>query len=485
MRIFAPLFLAQPMLPAKDILHRPAKITWLMTHRNQKPMRIRWTIPVSAAAVLAILLLTLQGCVEATNPYPAFPPGPWRGVLLLKQIPVSSNPKGAPLPDKVNLKFEEISAGELPFNFDVQYVNPDSFFLVLHNGEEDIILSDIQFGKDPASGKDTFLIKFPIYQAYLRGVFAENLMEGEWIDKSKGDYRIPFQARHGRNHRFTPLQKTPATDISGKWEVQFETDTDHPYPAIGEFQQKKNYLSGTFLTPTGDFRFLEGTIQGNKIYLSAFDGAHAFLLEAKIQTDSTITGGFWSGYDYTCTWEGRRNPSATLPDPHAMTLLRPGITELSFRFPDTEGKEITLDDPAFDGKVKIIQIMGSWCPNCRDESEFLVNYLRKNPTKDVAVIALAFERIANKTQALEALRSYKKDMQIPYHLLYAGSSDKKEAAKALPMLNRVVAYPTMILVDKQNKVRKIHTGFAGPATSAFAAFQSDFQSNIDQLLAEK
>lgn len=454
---------------------------------NMENRKTRWLVLFFSLhlSIGIFFLMTMQGCVEATNSYSAFPPGPWRGILYLQKIPVSQNPKGEPLPDKINLKFEEITSGELPFNFEVKYASTDSFYLVLRNGTEEIILNDIQFGWNSEIGKDTFLIKFPVYQAYLKGEFAENIMEGEWIDLSEGDYSIPFQARHGKNHRFTTLSKQPILDMSGRWEVQFETDTEHPYPAIGEFKQTNNYLEGTFLTPTGDFRFLEGTIQANKVYLSAFDGAHAFLFEAKIQADSTITGGFWSGNDYKCTWDGRRNERAQLPDPHTLTLLKPGFTEFSFQFPDTDGKLVTLDDPKFKGKVKIIQIMGSWCPNCRDESEFFVHYLQKNPNKNMAVIALAFERMKDKNQIMQALKSYKEDMGITYDLLYAGSSNKKEAATVLPMLERVIAFPTMILLDKNNKVRKIHTGFSGPATSGYNQFQQAFEQSIQQLLDEK
>ncbi|MEY4107649.1 MAG: hypothetical protein RL181_1991 [Bacteroidota bacterium] len=424
------------------------------------------------------------GCVEAERTYSTLPPGVWRGVLKLVQVPVTPNPKGEPLPDKVNLKFEEVTAGELPFTFEVKYATPDSFYIELRNGEERILLSDISFGRNPATGQDTFLFRFPVYQAYLKGVFSENVLEGEWVDLTRDDYRIPFLARHGRAHRFTTLKKEPIADISGKWETYFETDTDKPYPAIGEFRQKGNYLEGTFLTETGDYRFLEGTVQGNKAYLSAFDGAHAFLFEAKILDDGSMIGGFRSGHRYQCAWEAKRNPDFTLRDPHALTLLKPGFSTFSFRFKNPEGREVTLDDPAFQGKVKIVQVMGTWCPNCRDESDFLVEYLRENPSDQLAVVALAFERFKDEARAMQQLKDYQKSMGIPYPILYAGPSDKKEAAKALPMLESVVAFPTLILLDKSNRVRKIHTGYSGPATSGYAAFKEDFSRSVQELLGE-
>ena len=76
-------------------------------------------------------------------------------------------------------------------------------------------------------------------------------------------------------------------------------------------------------------------------------------------------------------------------------------------------------------------------------------------------------------------------MKVPYEILWAGSSNKKEAAKTLPMLNEIISYPTMIFIDKNDKVRKIHTGFNGPATSAYADFKEEFNTFVKELLDEK
>ncbi len=429
--------------------------------------------------------LLLNGCIIADSPFNGLPPGYWRGTLKLVNIPVTPNPKGQPLPEKTNMEFDEVTEGELPFVLEVKYSSPDSFYLEIINGQERIPLRDIEFGRNPRTGKDTFLIRFPVYQSYLRGEFSENVLEGEWVDETRENYRVPFLARHGRNHRFTTLQKKPFMDITGKWETTFETDTDHPYKAIGEFTQQGNQLFGTFLTETGDYRFLEGTVQGNKVYLSAFDGAHAFLFEAKILPDSTLLGGFRSGTRYQCAWEAKRNPLFQLRDPHELTGMKTGFSELSFRFKNASGEEITLENPRYANKVKVVQIMGTWCPNCRDETEFLVNYLRRNSNPDLEIIGLAFERFKEETKVWQALQNYKNQMNVPYEILHAGGARHDDASKALPMLTEVVAFPTLLLIDRKNRVRKIHAGFAGPATSGFEAFKKDFESSVRQLLNEK
>lgn len=76
--------------------------------------------------------------------------------------------------------------------------------------------------------------------------------------------------------------------------------------AIGEFVQVENNLTGTFLTESGDYRYLDGTVQANKLYLSCFDGAHAFLFEGKIEADNTINGIFYSGKNYKATWSSKK-----------------------------------------------------------------------------------------------------------------------------------------------------------------------------------
>lgn len=439
----------------------------------------------SITPILALVILICNSCLVAEHPFTGIAPGIWRGVLKLDPDFITPNPRGEPLPEKLNLKFEEVSQGELPFTFEVKY-NPDgtSYYLEIINGEERIKVDDISMGRDKRSARDTLLIRFPEYDSYLRVYSEGTVLQGNWIVASKKDYSIPFLAKHGQGHRFTTLSKTPVADISGKWEVTMETETDHPSKAIGEFVQKGNYLTGTFLTETGDHRFLEGTVQSNKVYLSCFDGAHAFLYEAKILEDGTMIGSFRSGTHYRTVWEAKRNADFQLGNPDELTFLKPGYDRFSFAFKNTEGKTVSLDDAAYQGKVKIIQIMGTWCPNCMDETRFLLNYLKENPNPNLAIIGLAFERYEEEAKAMKAIQTYKKRLDIPYEILLAGSSDKEKAAAALPMLNQVLSYPTTIFIDSQNKVRRIHTGFSGPATSQHEAFKTDFQNFVSNLLKE-
>lgn len=437
--------------------------------------------------LLALPLVLFEACITAENTFPSLPPGRWRAILKIENQYVTPNPKGKPLPDKVDMKYEEVTPGELPFNFDVVYDNDSTFHIEIINGEERFIVpaEDISFGRTRSRARDTIRIDFPIYSSFIRANYAGGVIEGEWVVTTRENYSIPFVAYHGKGYRFSTVKKEPVADLTGKWEATFGLDEEEPYPAIGEFKQEGNHLTGTFLTETGDYRFLEGTVLEDKFWLSCFDGSHAFLFEGKIINEDTLTGAFYSGKHYRTTWEAKRNENAQLTPPDSLTFLNPGYERFTFSFKNPEGKLISPDDPVYEGKVKIIQIMGTWCPNCRDETMFLVDYLKKEKPEDVAVIALAFEKHRDEAKAMQALRTYKERFNMPYEITLAGPADKDGAAKALPMLNQVLAYPTMIILDKNNRVRRIHTGFSGPATSEFASFKKEFMEFINELRAEQ
>lgn len=431
-----------------------------------------------------ILLLSLGSCLDVGEEFDGPAPGTWRAVLQLDPDFITNNKKGEPLPEKMNMKFPDIITTQLPFNFNVVYKENDKINVEIQNGSETIVVEDILIGRDRKTAKDTILIDFPIYESSIKAIYQGNVMAGNWIVHSKDDYQIPFKAHFGKDYRFTVNNKKPAVDLSGEWKVKF-TDTGDPYMAIGEFKQEGNHLTGTFITETGDYRFLEGTVQGKKMYLSCFDGSHAFLFEAKLSDDNTeLRGRFKSGKHYTAFWEASKDPDFTLKDANTLTYLKPGFDKIEFSFKDTEGNMVSLEDKNYQGRPKIIQIFGTWCPNCRDETEFLMDYIKKNPSQEFDIIALGFEKYKDATKSVNALKKYKDKFKLPYPLLHAGSSNKVEAAKALPMLNAIISYPTMIFLDRNNQVKKIHTGFSGPATSQFEAFKEEFASNIQNILTE-
>ncbi|HRW75140.1 MAG: TlpA family protein disulfide reductase [Lewinellaceae bacterium] len=427
------------------------------------------------------LLTLLSACVAIENPYPKLAPGRWRGVLQVDPSQSSRVGGKSDQQKERDIQFEEVTEGELPFEFDVIYDTPDSFHIVLINGEEEIIASDILFGLDRRTAKDTLTVNFPLYDSYLEAVCESGVMQGHWVVNYKENYRIPFVAKFGEGYRFTQLRKPPALDLAGTWAVTFQPGEPDAYPAIAEFAQQGNALTGTFRTETGDYRFLEGTVQANKLYLSCFDGAHAFLFEGKIMEDGSLIGSFRSGNHYQAYWTAQRDSAFTLADPDNLSRASDPDQPVLISFPDSRGNTVSLEQPEYAGRPVILQIMGTWCPNCLDETRFLRDYLTTHPDIDLPIISIAFERYRDAEQVLPLLERYRQRLDLKWPVLWGGYADKTEASLALPFLDGLKAYPTMVFLDREHRIQRIHTGFDGPATSKYKQFASDFHNFVNRL----
>ena len=365
---------------------------------------------------------------------------------------------------------------ELPFIFELL----NDTILVIHNAEERIEVSDISIMGD------SIVIQTPVFEGVFKGkMISSELIKGDFIKPSLNRV-VPFVMTFGNNTRFKTSIK-PITNISGNWETVFSPNSEEDkYIAKGIFTQEGNKVTGTFRTTTGDYRYLEGIMDGDSLKLSTFDGAHAFLFEAKV-TDSTMTGVFYSGNHWQEPFVVHRNENFELPSATSLTYLKEGYDQLAFTFPNSEGELISLTDDQFKNKVVVVQIMGTWCPNCLDETKYYIEFLENQTNEDVEFIALSFEYAKTEEKALLAINRLKHALQVPYPVLLAqyGTTNKKKANEKLPMLNHVLSYPTSIFIDKKGKVRKIHTGFNGPATGEkYLEFKKEFESFVEELLAE-
>ena len=430
--------------------------------------------------LLTLLALTISftSCIETNQSFTKLPPGLWRGVLKLE-----AGTNIVAVEEEVGTAVK--NDGDLPFQFNVVYDDPNTFHIEIMNGAERIDVSDIIYGLDRKTAKDTLIINFPVFDTYIKALYEEGIIEGDWFVNYKPGYSIPFKAYHGVGDRFRDLKKAPTTDLTGKWETTFEPGNKDEYPAIGLFEQEGNKITGTFKTETGDYRFLEGTVQDNKLYMSTFDGAHAFLFTGKILEDGNLVGEFRSGKHYKSAWIAKRNDAFTLGDAFEMTTDVTGEA-FDFTFPSTDGSMVSVTDDAYKGKIKLVKIMGTWCPNCKDETTFLLDYLKKNKPDDIEVIAIGFERYKDKQKSMDALIRFKDKWKVPYQVLLGGTSaSKNKASEMIPQLSGILSYPTLIFVDKSNKIRKIHTGFSGPATDEYDKFVNEFDRIIEELRKEK
>lgn len=374
-------------------------------------------------------------------------------------------------------------SADIVFNFTISKAAGKPVWYV-HNAGERLLVDSIR------RQGDSLFVQMPFFASRFALAIQNNgSLKGTYI-KNYGtrQMEIPFTAVYGKGVRYT-VDKAPRYRIGGIWQAQFDgSDTLSSY-AIGEFSQDaKGIVTGTFRTATGDYRYLEGSVDGDSLRLSAFDGGHAILFAAHIADDNTLTDGVsYSGLTGKTNWTAKRNDKAKLPDSYNITKMRPGETSFSFRFPSTDGVMVSNNDAAYKGKVVIIQILGSWCPNCMDETAFLSPYYKANKQKGLEVIGLAYERTEDFNESKEALQPFRKRFGVQYPFLVTGVSvsDSLRAQKTLPQLDDIKVFPTTIFISKKGEVDKIHSGYDGPATGVhYEEFKKEFDEEVNKLLSE-
>lgn len=313
-------------------------------------------------------------------------------------------------------------------------------------------------------------------------------LDGMWVKRASGGgwTKMSFHATAGKASRFS--REKPAAEsatkhrVGGRWSVTFAGSDD---PAVALFEhQPDGTVTGTVMTTTGDYRYLAGNLEGDRLRLSCFDGAHAFLFDARVLADGSLRGDFWSRDTWHEAWTARRDETAKLPDAFAMTTWNSDRSPDELFFPDLSGRLRSFNDPAFQGKARIVVVFGTWCPNCHDASTYLVELQRRYGPHGLKVLGLAFELTGEFARDAQQVRTYVKRHGITYPVLVAGVSDKKKASAALPVLDRLRAYPTTIFLDAAGKVHAVHTGFSGPATGeAHQKLRAKFEGLIEEMLA--
>ena len=377
---------------------------------------------------------------------------------------------------KVELQLNDSVA--LPFQLTVKSVKNNQYEFTIFNASESIKIENYFFKED------SLIIDLPVFKSEFRfKIIDENNMIGVWNNYAKGNnYFIPTKAFKSDENRFVFNSTEDPRSFNGKFNVLFSTKED-PYPAIGIFSQNKSKITGTFLTETGDYRFLEGNVNGEILFLSCFDGSHAFYFEGKIIND-TIKGIFFSGIHYYTDWVGVKNKESNLIHPDSITTII-NAADIRFSLPDSDSIIFTYPNPSLKNKVTIIQLMGSWCPNCMDETKFYQTLYAKYKNEGLEIISIAFEVHKGFNKKIAAVSKLKNHFNIEYKILFAQNASKETASALFPNLNGISSFPTSIFIDKNNKIRSIHTGFYGPVTGEYyKAYVKNTYKLIETLLSE-
>jgi len=378
--------------------------------------------------------------------------------------------------------------GELPFGLELVRESAGGAVTraVVINGVERIEIDDV------STRDEKLVIRIGHYNSVIAAETPDRgkTWRGTWTKTGRSDRltRLPFIATADPGHRFQPLShgvdSTELVDVVGRWRVQFAQDSA---PAVGVFTRAEDgAIHGTFLTPGGDYRYLAGSWDAGRLRLSCFDGSHAFLFDARMQSDGTLAGDFWSGDSWHDTWTAQRDAEAALPDGFS-DIATVGVANFAaLKFPNIDGAERSLAVVLGGNRAMVLEVFGSWCPNCHDASRLLDELRGEYAPRGLAVVGLAFEYTGVLKRDAPQLRKYLAHCGVQYPVLYGGPAERGEVVRKLPFLKELRAYPTTIFLRADGRVAAIHTGFSGPATgSAYDDLRAAFKRIIEEMLAEQ
>lgn len=286
-------------------------------------------------------------------------------------------------------------------------------------------------------------------------IHLESPTAGYWIDSlrpgsDEGPYQVDFQLR--------PEQPQTTQTISGTWDVWFgETDVSSPARSQLDLFAEAGRINGTVRTPTGDYRYLSGHFDGKQLVLQTFDGAHLFRFDAEMDGNQWTNGHFYSGNHYQTSWSGK--PASPWAEAIHLDKINPPLDSLLVRYIDEAGTLQFENLLPGEGQVKVVDILGTWCPNCMDEVRLLTDM--QGPS--VELLSIAFERSTSVAQAYQRIHSFKSEMGVGWDVLWGGEANKQTAADAFPFLDEVISFPTTLFIQSDGTVH-VHSGFNGPAT---------------------
>jgi thiol-disulfide isomerase/thioredoxin len=365
----------------------------------------------------------------------------------------------------------------LPFLLEFPEEKHENTIYLINGTERFTINSDRQ-----SRSGDTLILQTPIFMTRILLWPDAGAWSGEWQNIARGkDYRISLRASAQEERMDAP--ESSEFNFDGEWKMVFgEEDISY---GLGIFSQNEGRIAGSIRTETGDYRFLEGVTKDGGMRLATFDIAHAFVFDIKMTSEDTLRGTFYSGNHWSQNFYMVRDSSFHLADPDSLTHLKPDYESLSFSFVNMEGDSMGYPSDRWLGKVVIVQIMGSWCPNCMDESVYFQKLHSLYGNDGLEIIAVAFERSPDLDEARPHIEKMVQDLDLQYTILFGGRASKKAAGEKFPALDKVLSFPTSIFIDRTGRIRRIHTGFNGPGTGqAYTDFVEETNELIRTMLRE-
>ena len=359
---------------------------------------------------------------------------------------------------------------EIPFRMEFTGDGPNvkgSFF----NGDERVASTSGRFGNG------SLALRFDQYATKLEATLHDGILAGKYGRDGRASYQ--FRAK-----RFTPspVSNAEVPSIAGLWEIAVKSPKGE---SAWRFivRQSGSEVSAAILRVDGDTGTLSGTYRDGRFVLSHFSGARPAVLEVTPASDGTLNLVL-NGKNLTATRpaDARAKGLAEPTDPSRHTSVKDPSEPFRFSFPDLSGRIVSETDPRFRGKVVLVNITGSWCPNCHDEAPFLAELYRKYRDQGLEIVALSFEE-AEQLKDPTRLRAFIRQYGIEYTVLIAG-----EPGEAKDKLSQAVnwnAWPSTFFLGRDGRVRGVHAGFPGRASGDFySQAKKEFTGLAERLLAE-
>src|SRR5665213_334106 len=242
---------------------------------------------------------------------------------------------------------------EIVFQLERKIENGKIVFYVV-NAAERIKITDVKVLQD------SIFFSMPAFESSFRVQVKPNGdLSGTYIKGTAGQTQYwPMIAYANSKDRFRQTRGNAKNNVTGKWDVSITRANGSIRKALAVFKQEGNRLTGSFLTPSADYRYFDGIVTGDSLLLSSFDGDNVHLLTAKINDNDIISGGvFFNGYNGKETWTAKRNNIAALPEIEDPTRMRAGYSKLDFTFKDIYDNPVSINDEKYKNKVVIVQLM--------------------------------------------------------------------------------------------------------------------------------
>jgi thiol-disulfide isomerase/thioredoxin len=327
---------------------------------------------------------------------------------------------------------------------------------------------------------DSVVLEMADYDATITAAVRGDSLTGYYHNVgSNGPRTIPFRAARGRR----PIVNAPDA-LLGRWDVTYyqEGGTSR---RIFDFRNEPYGFQGNIISSTADYGPFYGEVVSDSFAIGLFDGSFVYLLTGKLDGD-TLRGIFHAGLRTQTPWKAVRSTGpARLKSPTEITHADT-TKPFQFAFPDLQGRVVRNEDRRFKGKVVLVDIFGSWCPTCHDGTPELLRLYRRYHRQGLEIVGLAYEVTGDTAIDARQVRRYRDKFSIPFPLLLAGTNDNETVEESLPQLRGFSAYPTMLLLGRDGRVRGVHAGFYSGRSGAFFSSQLlEFDREIQRLLKEK